>query len=195
MKNNSVVTGLFVLTYSGLCGVESFLCTSASGTLREPSWSVTSLKLLPTQGAQLFADGTSVYDDLVIANSQLTRRDQDSSQDDGHEEYTHFPSTANYEGSFHHRSSRSLVSRFFSLPVSLRHPKEHTIVSQKFKDEETSETDQIVYYPLVGFRLVHPCNEQDGTVMRALPTVANPSCLLHYATHAEPLYGFYSRMP
>jgi len=132
--------------------------------------STTALCLLPTQGAQLAAASSCAYDDKLVARIEAEAEDL-------------VPPTAAKENSQlqHHTnkisSTRSFVSRVFSLPATVLHPKE--------KDPKDSDEDSLVY-PVVGFKFVR----DQSDLCRALPTISNPSCRL--APPNEPLFGYYS---
>jgi hypothetical protein len=69
-------------------------------------------------------------------------------------------------------AARSFASRLFSLPSTLR---------------KRSQNDDVVLYPLVGFKFVH---HEDKFI--ALPTKSHMSCRLPSARNNEEVYGFFS---
>jgi len=147
-----------LLAISSFAGVQAF-APSISNVK-----GCTVLFLLPTQGAQLAAAGSSLYDDMMVPTG---KGGEDSDVPTAVEGVTVSSNT-------HANKARSFVSRVFTLPATLLHPKENE-----------DDKDSVVVYPVVGFKFAN-----GGS--RALPTISNPSCRLPPSTKNEQLVGFYS---
>ena len=137
------------------------------------------LFLLPSQGAQLAAAGSCAYDQdqQKHSNSNKKTGDQDHEysvhRTDGGGTITEISPASSHHS---HSLARSFVSRVFSLPATLLHPREN-------RDDD----EDCILYPVVGFQLVH---DDDTHFCRAFPTTSNPSCRL-MPTNQE-LVGYYS---
>ena len=149
---------------------------------RSPQATNSILFLLPSQGAQLAAAGSCAYDQDKQKHT-LSNKTADQQYHDNTVPLTHKGEDTSTEISFaassHHSHSvaRSFVSRVFSLPATLLHPRENN----------DSDDEQCSLYPVVGFQLVH---DDDTHFCRAFPTTSNPSCRL-MPTNQE-LVGYYS---
>lgn len=140
------------------------------------------LFLLPSQGAQLAAAGSCAYDQDQQKHSRSNR----TTADQDHENTVPLTDGGNIiineisPAVSHHSQNlaRSFVSRIFSLPASLLHPREN--------GNDDKDVDCILY-PVVGFQLVQ---DDDTHFCRALPTTSNPSCRL--LPPNQVLVGYYS---
>lgn len=124
----------------------------------------TSLHLVPGQGNQLVAAYTA-------ATCQKEKENNENGFDDAAiqlvTEVGEEPSSA---------AARSIASRIFSLPS--------TLINRK--NSKNCQED-IVLYPLVGFKLVHY-----GEKVIALPTKSHVACRLPVSEKDEAVYGWYS---
>lgn len=137
------------------------------------SSSATALHLLPTQGAQLAAASSCAYDGPVKEEA-VKQLEEVGAVPQPSSSSSQKPQTPPQHSK---KSARSFVSRVFSLPSTLLHPKE--------AEKKELEEDSMVY-PVVGFKFV--CDKSHH--FRALPTISNPSCRLTPAN--EDLVGYYS---
>ena len=143
--------------------------------------SLSSLQLIPGQGNQLVAaynaatcqkkDGQGQeVDEGTGAVIQLVKPSSSSAA----------AADVDYDG-LSTPASQSLASRIFSLPSAL-------IGGNRKKSEKNSNNDDVVLYPLVGFKLVH-----NGEKVIALPTKSHVACRLPVSTRKdEDVYGWYS---
>jgi hypothetical protein len=130
--------------------------------------SETRLHLLPTQGNQLIAASTVVYDEESTGNSNVAApRDQGDAIGSSDRETASVYSTAKRSMA---TAARSLVNAV--VQSTLPHSKENNEV----------------LFPLTGFTLIRDKPDH----YRVLPTTANPSCRLPSCKRDEILYGWFS---
>ena len=148
---------------------------------RSPQATNSILFLLPSQGAQLAAAGSCAYDQDQQKHSRSNKKtgDQDHEysvllKDAGGTITEISPASSHHS----HSLARSFVSRVFSLPATLLHPREN-------RDDDNDE--DCILYPVVGFQLFQ---DDDTHFCRALPTTSNPSCRL--LPPNQMLVGYYS---
>lgn len=165
-------------------------CSSSSSCSRSRTFplATTALNLLPTQGKQLEAAMNAAY---VPASIDMEEEDIFG------DALSVSDCTKALEKQQKKMVARAFVSRVFSLPSSMirRHPHPNLeglpnfIGSDRpktlFNHAYDEERDDVVLFPLVGFRFV-----QD----RVLPTQSNPSCRLRNigAMNGESFYGSFS---
>jgi hypothetical protein len=151
-----------LLLISALCGASAF-----SPSVHSDRRSSSALSLLPTQGSQLEAafNAACVEDDDVVECTYPTAPTK--------------PKLA---------AARNFAARIFHLPSSLLHPKESSSVLGNIHYESHQDKDDVVLYPIVGFRLFQDDHEH---VVRAFPTTSHPACSLPLA-QPEQVYGWFS---
>ena len=143
--------------------------------------SLLSLQLIPGQGNQLVAAyNAATCKKIEDGQEQEANKEEETA---GGETIIQLvkpsaPSKADDEPSS--PASQSLASRIFSLPSAL--------IGNRKSHKKSDKNDDIVLYPLVGFKLVH----HDEKVI-ALPTKSHVACRLPVSSRKdEDVYGWYS---
>ena len=151
--------------------------TSATTTTRTSS---STLSLVPSQGSQLEA----------AFNAACCNKNAVDDDDDDDDYYRDSSSTTSLSATTTTTiappappalrtqaltAARAFVSRVFSKPSSLLHP---------------LEEEDVVLYPIIGFRLCASSSSSDKKGLVALPTISNASCRI-LPLHQQ-VYGWYS---
>jgi hypothetical protein len=129
----------------------------------------TRLHLLPTQGNQLIAASTVVYDEESTGTSSTVAAPSDQGDADRSDRETK---------SYYSTAKRSMATAARSLVNA---------VVQSTLPHTAKENDEVLF-PLTGFTLIRDKPDH----YRVLPTTTNPSCRLPSCTRDEILYGWFS---
>lgn len=131
------------------------------------------LHLLPQQGSQLVAASNA-----ALAQAQHDREHQSATATVKYE--------AKEDAELTVGRARELISRIFSLPSAIVRPSAMEITNVEFS---SNENDDVVIYPVVGFRYVRV-----GDEYHALPTTSNAACQLRNlpGKQHESVFGWFS---
>lgn len=165
-----------------------------------PTRRVAPLHLVPSQGPQLAAASCASLakkagDSSEDAGAAVLSRDAPSAPiDQPLVEVSGLPGETPLSVAISTGAARDFVSRIFSLPAALRSRAASALDSESDDDGapvgECESDDEVVMYPVVGFRWVEP---KDGTAMRVLPPPVSESGGCSIQAPDQQVYGWFSK--
>lgn len=200
MKGSSSAAALtFVLAASASTGASAFAPAAGVGSGRAAS-AGTALNLLPTQGAQLAAfaraSGAAPPADAAVAKAAPS---SDPAIVNAAAENAPLIEVS-FETPTEAAAARGIVSRLFSLPSIVRgsagaaaavgHPEMMVDMPVSFEADPAGEGDDVVLYPVVGFRWVR---DGDGNGHVLPPMECRAACSLPNHKKEEEVHGWFSK--
>jgi hypothetical protein len=169
---------LAILAASASVDVKAFVAPSARLPVAPTASSSSSLQLVPEQGSQLVA----AFNAAATAAADHKKQGGYENVTGGKEEFAELNDFIAGEGTSVIGSRPAAVASAARAFVS----RVGSILSDYFWREGEKEGDDVVLYPIVGFKFV----QDEPNHFRALPTQSNPSCRI--VNHVEQeLYGWY----